>query len=279
MDFSLFFQKDMFPQFVFDKLDSVAIDYKDKHELISNSKSVPNHLEAGVVLLINYKSDPNGSEYVFQLIKRSNAVTQAGDISCPGGILHPGLDRIMSCLLKTGIIPTVHGHNLNSSQFGDKEAASLIRLFLTTALREAWEEIGLNPFNVIFLGALPCYSLSLFARTIFPVVCLTAKPFQYKLSSEVDKILEIPINFFFQQSNYALLEIKTSLVNDTEHLQYQSPCLVIPDGLGGENILWGATFNIITNFLRIISDDRLPLASPSRTINKVLTNNYISKTT
>lgn len=276
MDFSLFSQKDIFPQLVSDKLDSVAIDYKDKHELITNSKSSQNHLEAGVVLLINHRSDKNGSEYVFQLIKRSNAVTQAGDISCPGGIVHPGLDRIMSYLLKTGIIPTVHGHNLNSSQFSDKETASLIRFFLTAALREAWEEVGLNPFNVMFLGALPCYSLSLLARTIFPVVCLTAKPFQYKLSSEVDKMVEIPVSFFFQQSNYALLEIKTSLGNNTEHLQYQLPCLVIPDGLGGEDILWGATFNIITNFLRIISDDSLPFPSSSRTINKVLSNKYIS---
>jgi 8-oxo-dGTP pyrophosphatase MutT (NUDIX family) len=277
MDFSLFSQKDMFPQFVSDKLDSVVIDYKDKHELIANSTmSDPNHLEAGIALLINYRTDENGSEYIFQLIKRSNTVTQAGDISCPGGIVHPGLDRIMSYLLKTRIIPTVHSHNLYSSQFGDKETASLIRLFLTTALREAWEEVGLNPFNVMFLGALPCYSLSFLARTIFPVVCLTAKPFQYKLSSEVDKILEIPVSFFFQQSNYALLEIKTSSGNNTEHLLYQLPCLVIPDGLGGEDILWGATFNIITNFLRIISDDSLPSPSSYRTINKVLSNKYIS---
>ena len=276
MDFSLFSQKDIFPQFISSKLESVAIDYKDKHSLIANSKSIPNQLAAGVVLLINYRSDINGAEYVFQLIKRSNTVTQAGDISCPGGILNPELDRIISYFLKTGIIPTVHGHNLNSSQFRDKETASLIRLFLTTALREAWEEVGLNPFNVTFLGALPCYSLSFLARTIFPVICLTAKPFQYKLSSEVDKILEIPVGFFFEESNYALLEIKTSSMNNTEHLLYQLPCLVIPDGLGGEDILWGATFNIITNFLRIISDDSLPTPSSSRTINKVLSNNYIS---
>jgi 8-oxo-dGTP pyrophosphatase MutT (NUDIX family) len=276
MDFSLFSQKDMFPQFVSNKLDSIVIDYKDKHELIANSKSSPNHLEAGVVLLINYKSNRNCSEYVFQLIKRSNTVTQAGDISCPGGIVHPRLDRIISYLLKTGIVPTVHGYNLNSSQFRDKEAASLIRLFLTTALRESWEEVGLNPFNVKFLGALSCYSLSFLARTIFPVVCLTVKPFQYKLSSEVDKILEIPVSFFFEQSNYALLEIKTPLANNTEHLLYQLPCLVIPDGLGCEDILWGATFNIITNFLRIISDNSLPTPSSSRTIDKVLTNNYIT---
>ena len=67
----------------------------------------------------------------------------------------------MSYLLKTGMIPTVRGHNLNSNQFKDKETASLIRLFLITALREAWEEIGLNPFNVIFLGFFDHYFLTL----------------------------------------------------------------------------------------------------------------------
>lgn len=276
MDFSLFSQKDIFPQFVSDKLDSVVIDYQDQHELIANSKSTPDHLAAGVVLLINYRSNRNSSEYVFQLIKRSNTVTQAGDISCPGGMVHQRLDRILSHLIKVGILPNLRDHNLNSSQFRNKKTAYLIQLLLTTALREAWEEIGLNPFNVKFLGALPCYSLSFLARTIFPVVCLTTKPFQYKLSSEVEKILEIPVGFFFEQSNYALLEIKTAATNNPEHLLYQMPCLVIPDGLGGEDILWGATFNIITNFLRIISDVSLPPPSSSRTIDKVLTNNYIT---
>jgi 8-oxo-dGTP pyrophosphatase MutT (NUDIX family) len=276
MDFSLFSQKDIFPQFVANKLDSVELDYEDKNAIIENSKSVPTQLAAGVVLLINYRSNQNGAEYVFQLIKRSNTVTQAGDISCPGGIVHQRLDRIMSHLLKTGIIPNVDDHNLNSSQFRDKDTADLIRLLLTTALREAWEEVGLNPFNVKFLGALPCYSLSFLARTIFPVVCLTTKPFQYKLSSEVEKILEIPVSFFFDQSNYATLEIKTVATNNPEHLLYQMPCLVFPDGREGEDILWGATFNIITNFLRIISDDALPTPSSCRTIDKVLTNNYIT---
>jgi len=273
MDFSLFSQKDIFPQYIADKLDAVVLDYKDKHEMITN---IPNQLAAGVVLLINYRSNQNGAQYVFQLIKRSNTVTQGGDIGCPGGIVHQRFDRIMSHLLKTGILPGVHGHNLNSSQFHDNDTASLIRLLLTTALREAWEEVGLNPFNVKFLGALPCYSLSFLARTIFPVVCLTTKPFQYKLSSEVEKILEIPVDFFFDPSNYAVLEIKTAATNNPEHLLYQMPCLVIPDGLGGEDILWGATYNIITNFLRIISDDVLPTPSSSRTIDKVLTNNYIT---
>ena len=191
-------------------------------------------------------------------------------------MLQPGQDRRTSQLLKAGVISTVNGHKLNSSQFRDKETASLIRLFLSTALREAWEEVGLNPCNAVFLGALPSYSLTLLARTIFPVVCLTPKPFRYRLSSEVEKVLEIPLSFFFSSANYAILDIKTSLGEDTEPLQYQMPCLVIPDGHGSEDVLWGATFNIINNFLRIISDNSLPALSSSRTLNKVLTVNYIS---
>ena len=277
MDLSLLYQKDIFPSFVAAKLATAAIDYKEKHSLIKNAnKTNPYHLEAGVVLLLNYRSNQEKSEYVFQLIRRSQKVTQAGDISCPGGILHPRIDKILSFLLKTGIIPDLRKKTLNYDAHKDKETNALIRLFLANALREAWEEIDLIPFNISFLGALPCYSLTSFAITIYPLVCLTPKPFRYKLSSEVDKILEIPLSFFFQSSNYASLEIETPMENTASSQNGKLPCLVIPDGRGNIDILWGATFNIITNFLRIISDDSLPPLSSSKIIKKVLTNSYIS---
>jgi len=277
MDLSLFHQKDFFPSFVTDKLAAVIIDYKEKHSLIAQANKTDwSHLEAGVVLLLHYKSNQENPEYVFQLIKRSEKVKQAGDISCPGGILHPAIDKSVSFFLKAGIIPVLRKQILNYARHKDKKTISLIRLFLTTALREAWEEIGLIPFNVLFLGALPCYSLTSFARTIYPLVCLTPNPFQYRLNSEVDKILEIPLSFFFQSSNYASLEIETSMVNSASGQNNKLPCLVIPDKTGNIDILWGATFNIITNFLRIISDDSLPLPSSSRTMKKVLSNSYIS---
>jgi hypothetical protein len=92
----------------------------------------------------------------------------------------------------------------------------------------------------------------------------------------VEKILEIPLSFFFQSSNYASLEIETPRGDSASSQNNKFPCLVIPDGTGNIDILWGATFNIITNFLRIISDDSLPLSSASITIKKVLSNSYIS---
>ena len=277
MDLTLFQQKDNFPRFVMDKLASVPIDYKGMNLHIDKSRQEGStHLKASVVLLLNFKNIYDKSEYVFQLIKRSDTVSQGGDISCPGGMLQPSRDNFLNFFVKTGILPAMRGRKVSLIQRGDKETAALIHLFLTNALREAWEEIGLNPFNIKFLGALPSYSLTLFARTIFPFVCFTPKSFKYKLSSEVEKVLEIPLSIFFDSANYAMLDIKTSLGKDTEPLQYQTPCLIIPDGRGGEDILWGATFNIIHNFLRIISDGTLPSTYSSRTLNKVLTIKYIS---
>lgn len=277
MDLTLFQQKDIFPRFVKDKLARVELDYKEKNLQIEKSRQDGSkHLKAGVVLLLHYKKIQDKSEYVFQLIKRSDKVSQGGDISCPGGMLQPRHDNIFSYFLKAGILPLMRDKAQRRIQSKDKETTSLIRLFLTTALREAWEEIGLNPLKIKYLGALPSYSLTLLARTIFPVVCLTSKPFAYRLSSEVEKVLEIPVSFFFDGNNYAMLDIKTSLGEDSEPMQYQTPCIVIPDGRSGEDILWGATFNIIHNFLRIISDDSLPSSYSPRTFNKVLTLNYIS---
>jgi 8-oxo-dGTP pyrophosphatase MutT (NUDIX family) len=277
MDLTIFQKKHVFSRFVMDKLAEVPVDYIEKNIQIDKSRQEGSaHLKAAVVLLLNFKKINGQSEYVFQLIKRSQNISQGGDISCPGGMLQPRQDNFLSSFLKTGMLPALRGKIARQIQKVDSETATLIRLFLTTALREAWEEIGLNPLNTKFLGALPSYSLTMFARTIFPVVCITRKQFSYKINSEVEKILEIPLSFFFQSDNYATLDIKTSLGDGFEPLQYQMPCLVIPDGSGNDDILWGATFNIIHNFLHIISDGGLPSSYSSRTLNKVLTIKYIS---
>lgn len=276
MDLNLFQNKRVFARLVMDKLAEVPVDYTEKNRQIDLSRQEGSkHLKAAVVLLLNFKKFNDRNEYVFQLIKRSQKISQGGDISCPGGMLQPGRDNLMSSILKTGLVPTLRGSMARRVQNVDSETASLIRLFLTNALREAWEEIGLNPLNTKYLGALPSYTLSMFARTIFPVVCITRRPFTYKISSEVEKILEIPLSFFFHSENYAMLDVKTSLGENPEPFQYQTPCLIIPDGKGNEDILWGATFNIIHNFLRIVSDGSLPSDYSSRTLSKVLTLKYI----
>ena len=106
MDLTLLQEKDTFLRFVKDKLATVPVDYKEKNlQIEKSSQNGSRNLKAGVVLLLHFKTIQGKSEYVFQLIKRSEKVSQSGDISCPGGMLQPRLDNILSCFLKTGIFP------------------------------------------------------------------------------------------------------------------------------------------------------------------------------
>jgi hypothetical protein len=89
--------------------------------------------------------------------------------------------------------------------------------------------------------------------------------------------LEIPVADFFEKSNHALLEIETpfAIYNDSVHSKL--PCFIFTDSEGKTEILWGATFNIIINFLNIISDNSFSLPSTNKIIKKVLTSNYITR--
>ncbi|MBN1474751.1 MAG: CoA pyrophosphatase [Syntrophaceae bacterium] len=263
-----------FTSVISSKLAKINIDYLEKHSQIKRANSQgASHLEAGVVVLINCTEKSREPEYVFQLIKRSSKVAQGGDISCPGGMLNPKVDNIFSIFFKTGLIPAMRGVKI---KYKDKNILPLTRLFLANSLREAWEEIGLNPYNVSFLGALPTYSLSSFTRTIYPLVCLTHNPFEYKLNSEVEKVVEIPLSFFFETSNYAWLQVTTPEGSNAYDEKSKFPCLTIPDKKGDYDILWGATFYIITNFLSIVCDKRLPVPSAERIFKKTITASYLT---
>ncbi len=274
MNLSMLREKDEFPLYVSSVLDKLPVDYCEKHfSIVQSNAGGANHLEAGVVVLLVF----NHAEFSFQLIKRSASVAQAGDISCPGGILEKSTDEMLShILLKTGIIRSIDDRMLDALPNKDEQTVSLIRIFLMNGLRESWEEIGLSPLNVSFLGALPSYSLTYFTRTIFPLVCLVKEPYAYRLNPEVEKLLEIPVSYFFQSSSYATLEVVSGLGTSDPRYHVKFPCLVIPDGKGDEDILWGATFHIITHFLQIISGDPLPLSDPLRSVKKTLSPHYAS---
>ena len=92
----------------------------------------------------------------------------------------------------------------------------------------------------------------------------------------MDKVLEIPVSDFFQSSSYALLELSSKDGKSDPRHNFQFPCLVIPDGKGGEDILWGATFFIITNFLREITGGAFPAETPARVVTKILSPHYTS---
>lgn len=239
-------------------------------------------LAAGVLLLLRYKKYPdtvagNEGEFVFQLIKRSSSVPQGGDLSCPGGILEMPIDSLFCGLIEREFPPLMKGNALTYARDRGKDELQTITLFLANATRESWEEIGLNPFDLTFLGPLPCYSLTLFTKTIFPLVGLMKGETGICPNGEVDKIIEIPLISFFDDNNYATYSLDASGdFNDIPDRQWDFPCLIHHDTDGTEEILWGATFSIIMSFLEIVFDFELIDIHPTKIIRRALDLTYIT---
>ena len=93
----------------------------------------------------------------------------------------------------------------------------------------------------------------------------------------MEKIVSIPLRAFFLPGNYALysLEVPENLIAQGIPNPWNFPCLVFGEE-GEEEVLWGATFNIIRTFLKIVCDHPLPFPDGQRVIRRPLVSNYLS---
>jgi 8-oxo-dGTP pyrophosphatase MutT (NUDIX family) len=110
---------------------------------------------------------------------------------------------------------------------------------LSTALREAHEEIGLLPADVDVLGALDdCVTVTGFAVT--PYVGWIAKPFQPRpLASEVARVFSAPLSAFEQDPRAISVTWGSS------------KRIVLSYEAAGETV-WGATASILRNFVELV---------------------------
>jgi len=283
MDLSILNDQEEFRRQVIDALSRAPVDYLEQAEFIEKQRSGPEPWgEAGVLLLLFFDEDKTAGEkspgqWVFVLNKRSKKVQQAGDLCAPGGGIHPFMDKISQKILRLGLLPVARGPAFDRAKQRGKIVYEKILLFLGNALREAREEMYLNPFNVEFLGPFPTYRLRVRRWIIFPVVGRIKRPWDSKLSWEVEKIVSIPLRAFFLPENYALylLEVPEKLVSRGVPNPWQFPCLVYKEK-GEEEILWGATYTIIRSFLERILDHPLPSPDGRRVIHRPLVANYFS---
>jgi 8-oxo-dGTP pyrophosphatase MutT (NUDIX family) len=264
---------------VIEKLGTHPCDFQTAFREIATSGRDDHRRAAGVLLPLLFRESSPGSStsegsFLFQLIKRSHRVPQPGDLSFPGGMLHPVLDRILRPLLTHGPFPILRGNARKYAVSQNADAFKLISLFLTNALRESWEEIRLPPSRVFFLGPLPTYKLVLFRRTIFPVAGFVGNPGLLHPNWEVEKIVEIPLSSFYQKEHFGCYQVDAGSPDGKKPLQY--PCLIHHDPEGGEEVLWGATFNIIVQFLGIVLDYRLPEWKKGPVIKRSLKPDYLT---
>lgn len=112
------------------------------------------------------------------------------------------------------------------------------------ALREAQEEIGLDPSRVHVFGYLPDH-IVISGFRVTPVLSLVTPPFTLELNpAEVAGVFEVPMSHVFDAKNH---QARMRRVGDEELLLYDIPW-------EGQNI-WGATAGMLLTFMRMVEQE------------------------
>ncbi len=113
------------------------------------------------------------------------------------------------------------------------------------ALRETFEEVGLEPCFVDVLGQLPTY-ITGSAYIVTPVVALVRPDFVLRPNShEVSEVFEVPLHFLMNPANHRHHQVLWQGV----HRQWLS--MPYQDG-AQERFVWGATAGMLRNFYRFL---------------------------
>ena len=276
MEHELMHDEEGFRKHIIERLNGVDLDFMEQMTLIRKKHKEGIQSSASGVL-VPLEFDPAQKEYVIILNKRSPYVVQPGDLCCPGGGMDHRLERILGYLLGRNLIPhawTGPFRRLPRLPGMEKEVFSVI---FAGVLRESWEEMGLNPCNVEYLGGLPTHRVQSFPRYIFPVVGRIRKSWKEKLNWEVERIIRVPLRMFLDTDNYAMYSqiLPLTLREMAGMDRWELPCLVIRDE-GGEEILWGATFRILLYFVETVMDLPIEKINPQRRIERDLPTDYFT---
>lgn len=162
---------------------------------------LPEGRPAGVILLLYGKGQ---DDQIIYTVRTSLVEHHKGEISFPGGMK-------------------------------DDDDASLRH----TALREAHEEIGVDPAHVEVVGELDEILTRKTSFVVTPFVGVIPHPYEFRPSPhEVDEVLAVPISHLLDPRNVA--------ADPDFGYVYRY----------GRHVIWGATARITTQFLDLIAPDR-----------------------
>jgi 8-oxo-dGTP pyrophosphatase MutT (NUDIX family) len=124
----------------------------------------------------------------------------------------------------------------------------------STALREAQEEIGLEPGRVQVLGRLPEYRTST-GYAVTPVVGWAEPPLAFIPDPhEVAEVFEVPLAFLLDTRNH---RYESAFYRGRMRHYWAMPY--------GERFIWGATAGMLVTFQRLIARSALAPTTPLKT--------------
>jgi 8-oxo-dGTP pyrophosphatase MutT (NUDIX family) len=123
----------------------------------------------------------------------------------------------------------------------DEEDSQLV----STALREAYEEIGLRESDVQIIGVLDDI-VTITEFIVTPIVGLFPYSYPFKISEvEIAELIEVPLSFLLDGDSFSEREIFRGGQKEVVYA-YQY----------GKHIIWGATARILKQFLDLIPSPR-----------------------
>lgn len=110
-----------------------------------------------------------------------------------------------------------------------------------TALREAFEEIGIHPQDVEVLGILDDMKTISTHYRVTPVVGVIPYPYPFTIHrDEVDEIIEIPLNYLLNEGNRGKESITRDEITYTGEVYHYK-----------HYVIWGATARILKNLFDV----------------------------
>ena len=132
---------------------------------------------------------------------------------------------------------------------GRAEATDLTPV--ATALREAEEEVGLNPQFVQVLGTLPHYT-TVTGYVVTPVVALVQPGFSLRVdASEVAEVFEVPLTYLMSPAHHRWHAVgEGGEAREFLSMPWTSQA---EGGAPKSYFIWGATAAMLRNFYRFLS--------------------------
>lgn len=172
------------------------------------------------------KSGDQGTDRMLEIIAREQPVR-------PAAVLIPVVDHPEPTVLLTQRSAHLNDHAGQISFPGGKIDATDASP-LDAALREAWEEIGLERKFVDPIGYLDLYGTA-FGFRILPTLARVRPGFKLRINhSEVDDAFEVPLAFLMNPANH---QVHSKEFRGMERSYYAMPF--------AERYIWGATAGIL----------------------------------
>lgn len=154
-------------------------------------------------------------------------------------LLFPKNEDVGILLIKRAIDQTVHSGQI-SFPGGKKEKTD--HSLQETALRETFEEIGIEAGKISIIGSLSKLYIPPSNFDVYPFVGYVKTNPELHTNYEVESILKVSLN---ELTNPDSIEVKT--VNGRDGNVYEVPCYFIQN-----EIIWGATAMMISELTSII---------------------------